>query len=80
MPDPTHPNDPDQHPLAPENETPHERAENETEAVDVRAGVEVGPMRYVLWIGLALAIGGILAAYFFGFLSATPDATPPQTY
>ncbi len=66
MPDPTTPNDADQHPLAPENETPHEAAENETEAVNVRSGVEIGPMRYVLMIGIVLAIAAFVAAYFFG--------------
>jgi hypothetical protein len=56
----------DTHPLAPEVETPEERAENSTEAVNVRAGVEIGAMRYVLWIGLALAVVVMAAAYFLG--------------
>jgi hypothetical protein len=56
--------DPETHPLAPEIETSEERAENTTEAVNLRGSVEIGPMRYVLGIGLLLAIAAMAAAYF----------------
>lgn len=61
MPDPT-----DQHPLAPDHETAEERRENTTQAVNVRAGVEVGPMRYVLGIGIILAVVAFVAAFLYG--------------
>jgi hypothetical protein len=61
------------HPLAPEPGTREEgigHTDNETEAVDVRAGVELGAMRYVLGIGIVLAILFMIAAYLFGYLPA----------
>jgi hypothetical protein len=69
-PTPLMPNPDGTHPLAPDVETAHEVAENQTKAVDVRSGVEIGAMRYVLWIGLALAILGMVAAYVLGYLPA----------
>lgn len=59
------------HPLAPEPGTKQEgvgKTENDPASVDVRSGVEVGAVRYVLWIGLALAILFMVVAYFFGYL------------
>jgi hypothetical protein len=61
---------PETHPLAPEQETAEERIENETGAVDLRSAVEIGAMRYVLGIGLAVAILAMIAAYLFGYLPA----------
>lgn len=58
------------HPLAPDIETAEERRENQTDAVNVRSAVEIGPMRWVLWIGLALAVLGMIVAYLFGYLPA----------
>lgn len=61
------------HPLAPEPGSHQEgigQTDNDQTSVDVRAGVEVGAIRYVLWIGLALAVLGMIAAYLFGYLPA----------
>jgi hypothetical protein len=62
--EPLHPNAPRQ---ADEGPLP---VDNSDTAVRARAGVEVGAMRYVLWIGLALAILLMVAAYFLGYLPA----------
>lgn len=64
------PNPDGTHPLAPEVESRHEVVENQAEAVEVRSGVEIGAMRYVLWLGLALAVIGMVAAYLLGYLPA----------
>lgn len=61
-------NQPGIHPLAPEVETPHEQRENRTEAVKVRSGIEIGAMRWVLGIGIVLAILAFVIAYFGGYL------------
>lgn len=61
------------HPLAPEPGSPQEgigATDNDPTSVDVRAGVEVGAVRYVLWIGLALAILAMIGAWLFGHLPA----------
>jgi hypothetical protein len=61
------------HPLAPEPGSKQEgigETDNDPTTVDVRAGVEVGAVRYVLWIGLVLAVLGMIAAYLFGYLPA----------
>lgn len=61
------------HPLAPEPGTQQEgvgHTDNDPASVNVRAGVELGAIRYVLWIGLALAILFMIAAYLFGYLPA----------
>lgn len=61
------------HPLAPEPGTSEEgvgHTDNDPTSVDVRAGIEVGAMRYVLAIGLALAVLFMAAAYLFGYLPA----------
>ena len=60
----------DTHPLAPHPATEEEGAldtDNSTQSVNVRAGIEVGAMRYVLWIGLFLAIVAFVVAYFVIF-------------
>ncbi|MFN7400399.1 MAG: hypothetical protein ACK5SX_15380, partial [Sandaracinobacter sp.] len=49
---------------------PLERRENQTDAVNLRSAVEIGPMRYVLGIGLALAVLAFVAACLFGYLPA----------
>jgi hypothetical protein len=56
------------HPLAPDVETAEERRENETGAVNLRSAVEIGAMRFLLGIGVALAILAMIAAYLFGYL------------
>lgn len=60
-------------PPAPEPGTGEEgvgHTDNDPTSVDVCAGVEVGAMRYVLAIGLALAVLFMAAAYLFGCLPA----------
>jgi hypothetical protein len=69
---PLAPNPDGTHPLAPEVESRHEVAENQAEAVELRAGVEVGAMRWVLGLGLLLAILVMLLAYLLGYLPAIP--------
>jgi hypothetical protein len=61
------------HPLAPEPGSHAEgigHTDNDPKSVDMRAGVEVGAIRYVLGIGLAFAILAMIAAYLFGYLPA----------
>ncbi|WP_199555874.1 hypothetical protein [Sandaracinobacteroides hominis] len=58
----------DIHPLAPDVETPQEALENTTQAVKVRGAVEIGAMRWVLGIGIALAVLAFAAAYLLGYL------------
>lgn len=60
----TNPND--AHPLAPAPDTPEEgpaETSNERETVDVRAGVEIGAMRYVLGAGIVLGLLAIVVAF-----------------
>lgn len=61
------------HPLAPEpgsNQEGPGTTQNDPASVNARAGVELGAMRYVLGIGLVLAILAFVAAYLFGYLPA----------
>lgn len=61
------------HPLAPSPGTPQEgpgATENDPAAVNMRSGVQLGTMRYVLAFGLGLAIVAMVAAYMFGYLPA----------
>jgi hypothetical protein len=65
------------HPLAPEPGTREEgvgATDNDPETVRVRAGVELGAIRYVLWIGLALAILFMIGSYLFGYLPVADTA------
>jgi len=61
------------HPNAPHPGTSEEGplpTENSSSSVNVRAGVEVGAIRYVLFFGLILAILAMIGAYVFGYLPA----------
>ena len=60
------------HPLAPHPGTGEEGplpVDNSTRSVNLRAGVEVGAMRYVLVIGLILAVAAMLLAWWLGYLA-----------
>lgn len=60
------------HPLAPKPDSLEEgvgHTDNEPESVRVRGGIELGAMRYVLVIGVVLAILALFAAWLMGGFS-----------
>lgn len=62
----------DTHPLAPHPNTGEEGplpVDNSTESVNLRSGVEVGAMRYVLVIGMILAAAAMLLAWWLGYIT-----------
>lgn len=60
------------HPLAPHPGTEEEGplpVDNSRESVRLRSGIEVGAMRYVLVIGIILAVAAMFLAWWMGYLA-----------
>ena len=58
------------HPLAPKPGSSEEgigHTDNDPESVNLRSGVELGAMRYVLGLGLLFAILALLVGGFLGY-------------
>ncbi len=63
----------DAHPLAPKPGTKQEgpgETHNDPTTVEVRSGVELGAMRYVLIIGLIVGVAAVLIALFGGLAAS----------
>ncbi|MCG2840193.1 hypothetical protein L6Q21_04255 [Sandaracinobacter sp. RS1-74] len=61
------------HPLAPKPGTEEEgvgHTDNDPQSVRVRGGIELGAMRYVLAIGLLLAVVALAGAWLLGHVPA----------